>query len=101
MLLMTITEAREQVGQYIKEQRVRFGYTQKSLADRSGVNLATLRKFEQTGVISLESLLKIFKVLQLISNFEKAIKPSEAEYSSIEDYEARKKVKKRERGWRK
>ncbi len=49
-----------------KEQKI----TQKELSERSGVAYASIRKFESTGIISLESLLKICDALQRLEDFE-------------------------------
>ena len=48
------------------------GFTQKGLAERSGVSVATLRKFERQSVISIESFLKLALVL---GRLEKLIEP--------------------------
>jgi transcriptional regulator with XRE-family HTH domain len=48
-------------------------WTQKELSDRSGVNLATLRKFEQTGVISTDRLSRLVEYLGLESVFYQSI----------------------------
>ncbi len=45
-------------------------FTQMKLSTRSGVPYATLKKFELTGQISFESLLKIFQALNRIDEFE-------------------------------
>jgi transcriptional regulator with XRE-family HTH domain len=44
--------------------------SQKELSERSGVAYASIRKFESTGIISLESLLKICEVLKRLTDFE-------------------------------
>lgn len=49
----------------VKKIRKRRRITQKQLADRSNVSYATLKKFEQTGQISLMSLVKIAMELGL------------------------------------
>ena len=49
----------------VKKIRKRRKITQKQLADRSNVSYATLKKFEQTGQISLISLVKIAMELGL------------------------------------
>lgn len=49
------------------------------LANRSGVPAPTLRKFEQTGTISLESLLKLTKILGRLQEFEKLLIPDNLE----------------------
>jgi transcriptional regulator with XRE-family HTH domain len=44
--------------------------TQSELAKRSGVSLGSIKRFELTGQISLESLLKSVQVLNRIGDFE-------------------------------
>ena len=44
--------------------------SQKELSERSGVAYASIRKFETTGIISLESLLKICEALKRLTDFE-------------------------------
>lgn len=46
-----------------RERRLGLNLSQKGLAERSGVPLGTLRKFERTGNISLNSFLKILYCL--------------------------------------
>lgn len=45
--------------------------SQQSLADRSGVKYGTLKKFEVTGKISLESLVKLALILDELGSFNK------------------------------
>lgn len=54
-----------------KERRLAIGYTQEALAKRSGVSLGSLKRFERIGQISLESLVKIGAILDVLSDFEK------------------------------
>ena len=42
-----------------KQKRLQYDLTQVGLANRSGVSLGSIKRFEATGQISLESLLKI------------------------------------------
>ena len=51
------------------------GYSQKELADRTGISLGSVKRFEQTGQISLESLLKIAHLLDKLSDFENILYP--------------------------
>jgi transcriptional regulator with XRE-family HTH domain len=44
--------------------------SQRELSERSGVAYASIRKFESTGIISLESLLKICEALKRLTDFE-------------------------------
>ena len=50
--------------------RKQAGLTQSELANRSGVSLGSLKRFELTGQIALESLLKLAHILHRIGDFE-------------------------------
>jgi transcriptional regulator with XRE-family HTH domain len=51
--------------------------SQRELSKRSGVAYASIRKFESTGIISLESLLKICETLKRLTDFESILLPSD------------------------
>ena len=51
--------------------------SQKELSERSGVAYASIRKFESTGIISLESLLKICEALKRLTDFESILLPND------------------------
>jgi transcriptional regulator with XRE-family HTH domain len=53
--------------------------TQKELSERSGVAYASVRKFESTGIISLESFLKICETLHHLTDFESILLPDNLE----------------------
>ena len=53
------SKAQKKLAENIRERRLQMELTQEGLAERSGVSLSTLRKFEQKGSISLESFLKL------------------------------------------
>ena len=55
----TWTEINNDIAQKIVRLRKRKKITQKQLAARSGVSLGSLKRFEQSGEISLQSLPKI------------------------------------------
>ncbi|GJM65009.1 helix-turn-helix transcriptional regulator [Persicobacter diffluens] len=55
------------------------GFTQAQLADRSGVSLSSLKRFEQQGEIALLSLLKLAHVLNCLDDFEKLFQKKEKE----------------------
>jgi transcriptional regulator with XRE-family HTH domain len=48
---------------------------QSELASRAGVSLGSLKRFETTGQISLQSLLKLAHVLNCLSDFESIFNP--------------------------
>lgn len=52
-------------------------YSQTELARRSGVSLGSLRRFEQTGQISLEKLLILLQILDRLSDFDEVLQPRE------------------------
>lgn len=60
-----------------KTLRKQAGYTQIELAKRSGVSLGSIKRFESTGQISLESLLKLVQILNRINDFELLLTPGE------------------------
>ena len=101
-LLTTTSKAQELLRQYIKARRLQQGLTQAGLAARAGVSLPTLRKFEQKGLISLESFLKIAMVLGALEDVVDALKSSaDKGFASIDDVLAQKAKTPRKRGWRK
>ncbi len=58
-----------------KTLRKQMGLTQTELAKRSGVSLGSVKRFELSGQISLESLLKLAHVLNRLNDFEPIFKP--------------------------
>jgi transcriptional regulator with XRE-family HTH domain len=55
--------------------RLQHNYSRKTLAKRSGVAEASIKRFENSGDISLNSLLKISQALGCIESFNPAFKP--------------------------
>ena len=68
-----------------KERRKSLGFTQTELATRSGVSLGSLKRFEGSGQIALESLLKLALVLECLGDFEKVCEAKELIPKSMED----------------
>jgi transcriptional regulator with XRE-family HTH domain len=101
MLLITIAKAQQKLADNMRQRRLDMELTQQGLAERSGVPLPTLRKFEQKGQISLESLLKLLKVLGGMEEFIKATQPKAAEFSSIDEVLSAGNAPARKRGRRK
>ncbi len=60
-----------------KTIRKQIGLSQSQLAERSGVSLGSIKRFEQTGQISLESLLKLVQILNRLNDFELILKPTD------------------------
>lgn len=55
----------EQIAQIMKKRRVALAFKQSDAAQRAGVSLGALRKFEQNGEISLERFLKLCRVYRM------------------------------------
>lgn len=70
VILRSPFEVAKEIAKKAQTRRLKLNLTQKSLADKSGVSYGTLKKFEQKGQISLESLLKIALVLGEIDKFD-------------------------------
>jgi transcriptional regulator with XRE-family HTH domain len=53
-----------------KAHRLALNLTQEGLAARSGVSWSSLKRFEHTGLIALDSLLKLALVLGCLGDFD-------------------------------
>jgi transcriptional regulator with XRE-family HTH domain len=93
-------ETPEQVSQKLaaraKALRLARGWKQATLAERSGVSLASLRRFEDSGKVSLQSLLDLAFALNRLDDFEGLLQPPPA--SSIAELERAEQRPVRKRG---
>ena len=62
-------------AQNIASIRKELRWTQKDLAERSGVSYGSIKRFERSGQISFESLLKIAEALNRLTEFESILLP--------------------------
>lgn len=77
--------ARE-IAKKARDKRLKLNLSQQTLSQKSGVSYGTLKKFEQKGQISLESLLKIAVALGELDTFEYIFaKGDEAYAKSLDD----------------
>lgn len=67
-----------------KQIRLDLNLTQEYLSNKSGVSLGSLKRFERSGKISLESLLKLALVLECLEDFKNIAQPKEIEIHSID-----------------
>lgn len=79
------SNALKKLSENVRSRRLNQGLTQQGLADRSGVALPTLRKFEQKGLISLESFLKLLLVVGGLDEVIEMTKPVKSAFSSIDE----------------
>ena len=94
------SEARLAIASNLRRRRLAMDLTQKGLSERSGVTLGTLRKFERTGSISLEGLLKLMLVVGGIEETVNATAVPETDFTSIDDVIAGRRRPIRKRGSR-
>jgi transcriptional regulator with XRE-family HTH domain len=77
----------------VKQTRIRRSITQEELAERSGVSFGSVKRFEQTGEISLKHLILISKVLRFSEQWDELF--SLSNYESMEEL-----LKEKEKGKR-
>lgn len=85
MLLVSVSKAQRKLAESVRARRLLMELTQEGLAERSGVPLSTVRKFEQKGMISLESFLKLLMVLGGLEEMLIALEPVKKIFTSIDD----------------
>ena len=73
-IFLTPFETAQALAKSAREKRLSLNLSQKSLSDSSGVSYSVIKKFELTGKISLESLLKIAAALNCLDGFSKIFK---------------------------
>ncbi len=85
LLPKTPSEVQNGMQIRLKRRRKTLKLTQQELFLRSGVSLGSLKRFENSGLIFLESLLKIALVLECWEDFEMICQEKEKMPESIED----------------
>lgn len=98
--LMTPAKAKSKLAQNMRARRLAMNLTQAGLSKRSGVALATLRKFEQSGAVSVDNLFKLMLVVGGLDDLIKASAPNPSNYNSIDDVLSGNESPKRKRGSR-
>ena len=83
----TPAEISQLLAQRLRGLRLLLGWKQQTLAQRSGVSVATIRRIEQTGHSSVENLLKLCHALGRLDDFEQLLQPPPAQ--SLDPLEAR------------
>lgn len=93
-MLNTPKEDREKIGKKFKEIRLAQNLKRETLALRAGVSESSLKRFELSGEISLESFIKISNVLNVRSWIQSVFE--EEYFTSLDEImTAKKKTKKR------
>lgn len=85
--LHTPVEMERLLAGRLRELRLLAGWKQATLAARSGVTLASLKRFENTGKVSLASLLQLCHALGRLDEFDQLLRPPAVR--SLDELEAR------------
>jgi transcriptional regulator with XRE-family HTH domain len=101
MIIISPGEVQIKLAAFIRQRRLSREMTQQEMAQRSGVPLSTLRKFEQKGQVSLESFLKLLWVVGDLNTLMESVKPEKPQFKSIDDVLKKDIVSTRQRGRRK
>ena len=97
MVLKTSDDVRREIAERLKARRLSQGVTQRELAARSGMSLGSLKRFETTGLVALDSLLRLALVLGCLEDFDRVCTgSSELEGRTLD--ELLKTPRKRQRG---
>ena len=81
-----------------KQKRLSLNLTQRGLAIRSGVSLGSVKRFESSGKVSLESLLKVSLVLECLDDFNNIANIKIQKINSIEQLLTSKEPRIKKRG---
>lgn len=76
---MTPREMMTHLARQAQAKRLACNWTQKTLSERSGVSYGVIKKFERTGQISLESLLRLALALDALKEFHAVFSPPKPE----------------------
>jgi len=83
--LLSSDEILQTLKDNFKQKRLDKNLTQEGLSLKSGVSLGSIKRFEQSGQIALESLLKIAFVLGCLDDFVNIAKSDNDAYKSMDE----------------
>ena len=95
--MMSPHEMSVYIARQAQAKRLSLNFSQQTLSERSGVSFGVLKKFERTGRISMESLLKIALSLGSLEGFKDLFKPTPPGHFTSLDALINNKVRKRGR----
>lgn len=89
-----------EIAERFKARRLGMNLSQEGLATRAGVSWSSLKRFERTGLIALDSLLRIALVLDCLGDFDKLASDSLplGENKTLDDILSEPKAKTRKKG---
>ncbi len=92
-LLPTATDVQDVLRDAARQRRISLNMTQADLAERSGVSLGSLKRFERTGEVSLASLLALAEAMDSLEEFTQLFPAPEV--STLADLEVPKRKRAR------
>lgn len=99
--MLSLNSSLDQVAKHlaarIRGLRLRRGWSRAELGARAGVALPTLRKFEDTGKISLLRLLKLAAALDFLADVDR-VAADPGVPGGLDEFEARDVARRRQRG---
>lgn len=78
ILLKSPVEMMRELGLRARTIRLDMNLTQAGLAARAGISVGTIKRFESTGEVQLNYLLRIVLVLDRLKEFDALLQPQEA-----------------------
>ncbi len=85
-LFLTPFEISQLLAKSAREKRLSLNLSQQSLSKASGVSYSVIKKFELTGKISLESLLKLASALGSLNDFTQIFRQNDVlEQSTLDE----------------
>ena len=79
LIMKTPHEVAQYIARQLQAKRLSLNFSQKTLSERSGVSFGVLKKFERTGKISFDSLLKLALALDALEAFKELFKITDPE----------------------
>jgi transcriptional regulator with XRE-family HTH domain len=85
MVLATPDDVRREIADRFKARRLSQALTQRDLAMRAGTSVGSLKRFEATGQIALDSLMRLALVLECLDDFSRVCKPTDLEGRTLDE----------------
>ena len=95
--MKTPQELQKKIATLARAKRLEHNLSQQTLSEKSNVSYSVIKKFERTGQISLESLLKLAVILGAMEEFNTLFSPKSPEAALSLDELMKKSVRKRGR----
>jgi transcriptional regulator with XRE-family HTH domain len=96
--IKTLSDHLNELAAKSKELRLQSNLSRESLAEKSGVNSASLKRFEETGEISLKSFVKLMMAFDRKDELSALLNPRT--FGTLEELRASESSEKRKRGRR-